>query len=114
MCYEPLATLELSGFITRKQLSPEQAININFILCQSVPPGENKWEYGWFKADLTLPEKAAGRRIVLYMNPAAKSPEDGECLVWANGKMIGSYGWARQEITLTRNGIPGDTFLNFS
>jgi len=113
ICYEPLATLELDGFVTQKQLSPEQAQKHKF---HSMPVGTAwgaKWEYGWFKCDLTLPEKAAGRRIVLYMNPAAKPTEDGECLVWVNGKVMGSYGWARREITLTKNGVPGENFSIF-
>src|SRR4030042_4315044 len=110
ICYEPLATLELTGFVTQKQLSAEQASNHKF---RPMPKGTlwgAKWQYGWFKTEITLPEVAAGKRIVLYMNPAAKSPEDGECLVWANGEIIGSFGWARREITLTRYGIPGDKF----
>jgi alpha-mannosidase len=110
ICYEPLGTLELCGFVTLKQLSVEQVLNHKF---HPMPVGTAwgaKWEYGWFKCDITLPENAAGRRIVLYMNPASKPPEDGECLVWVNGKVIGSYGWARREITLTRNGIPGTNF----
>ncbi len=107
ICYEPLGSLELGGFVTRKQLSYEQAVSRTF---HPMPVGTAwgaKWEYGWFKCELTLPERAAGRRIVLYMNPAARSPEDGECLVWANGKVLGAYGWATRQITLTRNGIPG-------
>lgn len=110
ICYEPLASFELSGFITQKQLTPEQANKHKF---HPMPVGTiwgNKWQYGWFKAEVTIPEQAMGRRIVMYMQPAAKSPEDGECLVWANGKIIGSYGLARREITLTRNGIPGERF----
>ena len=110
ICYEPIENLELSGFVTRKQLSAEQALKHNFHPMPVDTPWGAKWEYGWFKCDLTLPEKAAGRRIVLYMNPASKLAEDGECLVWANGKVVGSYGWARREITLTRNGIPGENF----
>lgn len=107
ICYEPLATLELSGFATLKHFSAEQAVSHKF---HPMPVGTvwgAKWQYGWFMTDITLPEAAAGRRIVLYMNPAAKQPEDGECLVWANGRIIGSYGFARQNITLTTNGIPG-------
>ena len=110
ICYEPLAKLDLTGFVTRRQLSAEQASKHQF---HPMPVGTvwgAKWQYGWFSAEITLPEIGAGRRIVLYMNPAAKSPDDGECLVWANGKIIGSYGLARREITLTRNGIPGDRF----
>jgi alpha-mannosidase len=111
ICYEPLEKLELSGFVTRKQLTAEQALKRTF---HPMPVGTAwgaKWQYGWFRCDLTLPESAAGRRIVMYMNPASKPDgEDGECLVWANGKVIGSYGWARQKITLTRNGIPGAAY----
>ncbi len=110
ICYEPLGTLELSGFVTRKHLSFEQALKRTF---HPMPVGTAwgaSWEYGWFKCELSLPEQAAGRRIVIYMNPAAKSPEDGECLVWSNGKVAGSFGWAKRELTLTRNGIPGATF----
>src|SRR4030042_6769432 len=110
ICYEPLDTLELTGFLTLKQLTVDQAANHKF---HPMPVGTYwgaKWQYGWFKTDITLPEIAAGRRIVLNMNPAAKSPENGECLVWANGKIIGSFGRARREITLTRNGIPGTKF----
>ena len=110
ICYEPLDTLELTGFLTLKQLTVDQAANHKF---HPMPVGTiwgAKWQYGWFKTDITLPEIAAGRRIVLNMNPAAKSPENGECLVWANSKIIGSFGWARREVTLTRNGIPGTKF----
>ena len=46
----------------------------------------------------------------MYMNPAAKQPEDGECLVWANGRVVGAFGWAKHEITLTRNAIPGANY----
>lgn len=110
ICYEPLASLDLTGFVSKKQLTSMQALKHQF---HPMPVGTAwgaKWEYGWFKCEITLPERAAGRRIVLYMNPAAKPGEDGECLVWSNGKLIGSYGSARREITLTRNGIPGDRF----
>lgn len=110
ICYEPLATLELTGIVTRKQLTAEEAMNHKF---HPMPVGTlwgAKWQYGWFKTEIILPDIAAGRRIVLYMNPAAKSPEDGECLVWANGRIIGAYGWSRREITLTTNGIPGNNF----
>ncbi len=110
ICYEPIATLELTGFITHNQLTAEQALKHKF---HPMPVGTewgDKWQYGWFKTDITLPVKAAGKRIVMYMNPAAKPPEDGECLVWSNGSIIGSYGSVRREITLTRNGIPGEKF----
>lgn len=108
--YEPLQYLKLEGFVTRRQLTFEQALIHQF---HPMPVGTAwgaAWEYGWFRSEFTLPDAASGRRVVLYMNPAAKSPEDGECLVWINGKIMGSYGWANHEITLTRNGIPGANY----
>jgi alpha-mannosidase len=110
ICYEPLESLELSGFITRKHLTATQASKRRF---HPMPVGTAWgaiWEYGWFKCEFSMPDQANGRRIVLHMNPAAKSPEDGECLVWINGKIMGSFGWARHEITLTRNAIPGANY----
>jgi alpha-mannosidase len=110
ICYERLGSLELNGFVTRKHLSYDQAIKRTFHPIAVGTAWGAKWEYGWFTCELTLPENAAGRRIVMYLNPAAKSPEDGECLVWANGKIAGAYGWATPQITLTRNGIPGASY----
>jgi alpha-mannosidase len=110
ICYEPLSTLELTGFVTLKQLTFQQALKHKFYPMPIGTPWGAKWEYGWFQCNFSLPEKAAGKRIVLYMNPASRPSEDGECLVWANGMMVGSYGWARREITLTRNGNPGENF----
>ncbi len=110
LCYRPIASLELYGFITSKQLSPEQSLKHKF---HPMPVGTiwgQKWQYGWFRTEITLPESATGRRVVLCMNPAAKFPEVGECLVWANGSIIGSTSWARKEITLTKNAIPGDKY----
>jgi alpha-mannosidase len=110
LIYEPLANMELAGFVTKRQLTPEQALRHKF---RPMPIGSAwgaKWEYGWFQSELTMPENSAGRRIVMYMNPAAKQPEDGECLVWANSRVVGSYGWAKREITLTRNAIPGANY----
>jgi len=108
--YKPLGKLNLTGFVTSKHLSFEQASSHKF---HPMPVGTawgKKWQYGWFKTEITLPKTALGQRIMLHMNPAAKPDEVGECLVWANGNITGSFGWARQEITLSKNGIPGENF----
>lgn len=110
ICYEPLSIFDLTGFVTLQQLSPEQALKHKF---HPMPVGTEwgkKWQYGWFKADITLPENASGRRIVMYMKPADKSPDPGECLVWSNGKIIGALSAVRPEVTLTRNGISGNKY----
>ncbi len=109
ICYEPIAVIDLQGFVTRKQLTAEQALKHKF---HPMPVGTawgSKWEYGWFKCELSLPDKAAGRRIALFMNPAALLPESGERLIWADGKVVSSYGLASRDNKLTRYGIPGST-----
>ena len=103
-CYRPLGALALSGFTTLEQLSAEQAAAYSF---EPMPEGTAwgaKWAYGWFKGELTLPEAAAGRRIVLRLNPG------GESLVWLNGLVAGSLGWAHKEITLANPAFPGQHF----
>ncbi|MDE5591238.1 MAG: hypothetical protein K2J60_19190, partial [Acetatifactor sp.] len=63
--YKPLGEIELSGFTTREQLTPEQAGKQSF---RSFPKGTTwgeKWEYGWFRTEVTLPEEAEGKRIML-------------------------------------------------
>ena len=109
-CYQPLATLELYGFITRDHLTSQQARRHKFIPMPSGTAWGSKWEYGWFKCEFTLPENTDGQRIVLSMNPAERSPDPGECLVWINGQIAGSYGWASHEITLTKYARPGEHY----
>jgi len=103
-CYRPIGNVELSGFTTLKQLTPEKANSRTF---QSMPPGKHwgsKWEYGWFKAQLTLPPEVNDQRIALRLNPG------GEGLVWINGQVAGSIGWAHREITLSRQAVPSEHF----
>ena len=103
-CYRPLGTFTLGGFTTLEHLTADQAVRKTYY---PMPPGTRwgaKWEYGWFTGEFSLPEEAAGRRIVLRMDPG------GESLVWVNGKVAGSYGWAHKEITLTREGKPGEHY----
>lgn len=102
--YYPLGSIEQSGYATTAQLTAEEALAGNF---QATPPGTRwgaKWEYAWFKGEITLPEAASGERIVVRLNPG------GESLVWINGQVAGSVGWGHKEITLSRKGKPGEHF----
>ena len=65
--YRPLGTVAVSGFMTKEQLTAEEALQGDFT---PMPPGTKwgaKWEYGWFKGHFELPEGAAGKRIVLQI-----------------------------------------------
>jgi alpha-mannosidase len=103
-CYRPLGRLELRGFSTAEQLTAEQALAREFA---PMPPGTAwgaKWEYGWFAGELTLPEAAAGRRIVVRADAGAES------LVWINGAVAGAHDWGHREITLTTSATPGQGY----
>jgi alpha-mannosidase len=104
LCYRPLGSIDLSGFTTKDQLTAEQAAAGSF---QSMPVGTPwgaKWEYGWFKGRAVLPPEAAGKRIVARLVPG------GESLVWVDGQVGGSIGWAHGEITLSTDAQPGTTY----
>jgi len=106
-CYQRLEDLSLAGFTTYDHLTPEQALQNPF---SPMPLGLSwgaKWEYGWFKTRLIVPPQAAGCRLVLTANPAFQEPSPGECLIWVNGRAVGSSGWARHFITLAIKAIPG-------
>jgi alpha-mannosidase len=102
--YRPLGSLEWVGFTTTLPLSAEQAAGQNYRSMPEGTPWGSKWEYGWFKAQVVLPEEARGQRIVMRLDPG------GESLVWINGRVMGSIGWAHKEITLTRNAVPGEAY----
>jgi alpha-mannosidase len=102
--YRSLGSIQLAGFTTTQQLSAEQALTGEFLPMLPGTPWGSKWEYGWFKGQLVLPDAAAGKRIVVRLEPG------GESLVWINGRVEGSIGWAHKEITLTQNAQPGSAY----
>ena len=99
LIYRPLGAIDLSGFTTIEQLSPEAAKEGPF---QPMPPGTKwgaKWEYAWMKGTVSLPEEAVGRRIDVRLRPG------GEMLVFLNDRAIGGG-----DLTLTLSGRAGEVF----
>lgn len=93
--YQPLGEIAVQGFTTMSQLSYAQAKEENY---REFPVGTKwgkKWEYGWFRASVTIPEEAAGQRIVMTLGVAP------EMLVFVNGKEAGSIDKQHFYITLT-------------
>jgi len=102
--YHPLGTVALSGFVTREQLTAQEALARSF---QPMPPGTPwgaKWEYGWFKGELTLPAPAAGQRIALRVDVG------GESLIYVNGRAAGAKDRQHSEVTLSLTGAPGERY----
>ena len=102
--YRKLGEAELSGFTTMEHLSLEQAAVREF---QPFPVGREwgkKWEYGWFRTCVTMPEEAAGKRILLHLGPGP------EMLVYVNGQEAGSIDSKHGAVELTARAEPGARF----
>ncbi|MGE5557279.1 MAG: alpha-mannosidase [Bacillota bacterium] len=103
--YLELGKVELSGFTTTDFLTCDQAMARGDFM--PMPPGTKwgaKWEYGWFKGTICLPEEARGKRIVLRTDVGAESA------IYVNGKHAGARDWSHTEITLTPSGVPGKKY----
>ena len=99
--YTKLGALEFDGFVTREQLAAEAAARGPF---RPMPRGTKwggKWEYGWFRGELTLPAAAAGKHVVLHPNVG------GEGLIYVGGKVAGARDWGREHHTLTKGAKAG-------
>lgn len=102
--YIELGTVDFKGFITKEQLTLNEAQKKNFSDMQTGTKWGAKWEYGWFRGSVELPEEAINKRICLR-------PEvGGEGAVYINGINAGSKDKKHFEITLTRDGAPGSRY----
>ena len=110
--YLPLGDIPVEGFITDRHLTPELASQQSFT---SMTPGQSwgyAWEYCWMHSSITLPEAAAGQRIVMDLNTG------GETTVFIDSKSFGTYraGWVDvphhfiEDNCLTRCGEAGRTY----
>jgi alpha-mannosidase len=118
--YRSLGPIPMSGFVTTEQLTVEAAAQRAF---QPFPAGTRwgaKWEYGWFKGQVTLPEEAQGLRIVLDVDVGGESAVyvDGVATGAARRRFPGGGRWRRdfwelmfhREILLSASGVPGETY----
>lgn len=83
--YLPLGKIDVEAFQTMDYLSPEEALKGDF---RPMAPGTawgHEWEYCWMKSRITLPEEAAGKRIVMDLHTG------GETTLFVDGKSFGTY-----------------------
>ena len=102
--YTMLGEVALSGFATMDQLSLEEAMARDF---QPFPTGTKwgkKWEYGWFRASVTMPKEAEGKRIVAHLAPGP------EMLVYVNGQEAGSIDRKHSVVELSPCAAGGQHF----
>ena len=102
--YTPLETIELSGAVTTDHLNLDEARSLSF---EPMPPGTRwgkKWDYAWFKAEVTLPESSKGKRIDFCPGTGIDSA------IYINGNATGARDYCHREVTLSRKATPGATF----
>ena len=97
-------TLSMSYFTTMSHLSLEDACAQTFYPAPKGTKWGSKWEYGWFRTALTVPEALHGKRLVISLNTAE------EMLVWVNGQEAGAIDKKHRFITLSRCAKAGDTY----
>ena len=74
MYFKPLGTVPFKGFVTKQQLTADQALKGKFTLMAPGTDWGGKWDYGRFKGSVRLPKEAAGERIAMRVNVGAKRP----------------------------------------
>ncbi len=110
--YLPLGRIDLAAFFTADHLPPKEAAKGDF---SPLLPGEKwgeAWAYCWMRGKITLPEKAAGKRIVMDLQTGWEST------VFVNGLAFGTRRaeWVNVphhyivDNVLTESGVPGETY----
>jgi alpha-mannosidase len=104
--YRPLGAAELTGFTTTEKLSAEQASQGQF---EPRPVGSTwgeKFQYGWFRGQVTTPAEAAGTKFVLQ-----HGLNGCEGLVFVNGQARGHLSKAvGQPFVLSLSAKKGESF----
>ena len=83
--YEELGEISWRAFRTKEQLRPEDLEEERMVPAGPGFTWGESWEYCWFRGTIELPGRAAGKRIVLKLDPG------GESCLFVNGKEFGTY-----------------------
>ena len=102
--YEQLGEISLFGFTTMERLTLEQAAAHEFLPFPKGTKWGKKWEYGWFRTKVLMPEQAAGKRILLHLGPGP------EMLVYVNGREAGSIDKQHFMVELSACAVPGQEY----
>lgn len=83
--YHPLGEIQWKAYRTMELMDREAVLQKSFV---PVKPGftwGKEYEYCWFASEFTLPEEAAGERIVMKLAPG------GESSLFVNGNPFGTF-----------------------
>lgn len=102
--YRKHASLPVSYFTTMDHLPYADAVQGQYANAPVGTKWGKKWEYGWFRTEITIPEELDGKRVVFTLNTAE------EMLVWVNGEESGAIDKKHRFITLSRSANAGTVY----
>jgi len=102
--FRPWGSCSLSMRTTMDHLTPEEALALPFSPAPAGTKWGKKWEYGWFRTRITIPEALKGQRVVFTLGAGE------EMLVWVNGREAGAIDKQHKFITLTRRAQGGEVY----
>lgn len=102
--YKKAGSIPVSYFTTMDHIPFETAAQGHYAPAPVGMKWGKKWEYGWFKAQITIPQELSGKRVVFTLNTAE------EMLVWVNGQEAGAIDKKHRFITLSRCAVAGETY----
>lgn len=110
--YQAIGTIDWYGFPAAERLSYQAAMRQEWAEMKEGALWGREFEYLWLKSEIRIPEKCAGKRIVMDLNPG------GEACIYVNGIEFGtrraeSVTAAHHYIldqTLTGAANPGEVF----
>jgi len=103
--YQAIGIVPLKAAFTFDQYRLQDALQT--LSFNPIEPGDGwgaKWEYGWFKGEITLPEEVDGQIIALIMDVGAESA------VYINGDYAGAVDEFHKTILITELAKTGDRF----
>ena len=106
--YRKTGSLSLSYFTTMDHIPFEQAAQGQYAPAPVGMKWGKKWEYGWFRTRIVIPEELDGKRVVFTLNTAE------EMLVWVNGVESGAIDKKHRYITLSRCANAGEEYEIFA
>jgi alpha-mannosidase len=103
--YQVLSPVSLEGAFTKDQYRLSEALeNLDFQPISPGTPWGSKWEYGWFKGTLTLPDAAEGQMVALMMDTGAESA------VYINGEYAGAVDEYHKVIIISDSAKSGEVY----
>ena len=125
--YQPLGGLALEAAFTLDQLTLAEAqTQLSFEPIAPGTPWGAKWEYGWFRGEVTIPEAAQGQMVALMPDVGIEptmtieiigdkvtpilTDTVAEAVVYVNGDYAGAIDHKHKVILLTDSARAGESF----